>query len=117
LTPNKTLTIGALDIPDGVFSDFLRGEFDGDGGWYISKGWRGFTYLVGKFTSRSQPYLEWLHSTVLHLTGINGRLQKSRLYYNGEKAERLGEWLYYSPDLACLQRKRNIWQNWTASRN
>lgn len=112
LTPNKTMTIGALDIPDIVFVDFLRGELDGDGGWYISKGWRGFPYLIGKFTSRSQPYLEWIHATVLRITGIDGCLQRSRLFYNGKKAEKLGQWIYYAPDLPCLQRKRNIWQNW-----
>ncbi len=112
LTPNKTLTIGALDISDSVFADFLRGELDGDGGWYVGKGWRGVEYLIGKFTSRSQRYLEWIHGKVLHMTGIDGRLQKSRLFYNGKKAEQLGKWIYYAPNLPCLQRKRTIWQNW-----
>ncbi len=37
LTPNKTMTIRALDVPDEVFVDFLRGEFDGDGGWLAAK--------------------------------------------------------------------------------
>ncbi len=114
IIPNKTLTIGTLDVPDAVFADFLRGELDGDGGWYVSKGWRDCRYLVSKLTSRSQPYLEWLRNTVWRLTGIEGRLQKSRLFYNGKKAEQLGEWMYYSPSLSCLQRKRNIWQNWMA---
>jgi hypothetical protein len=112
ITPNKTNTIGALDVPDSVFADFLRGELDGDGGWLVAKGWRGVPYLVGKFTSRSQPYLEWLHGAILRLTGIDGRLQKSRLFYNGKKAEQLGEWIYYAPDLPCLQRKRAIWLQW-----
>jgi len=117
LTPTKTMTIGPLDVPDSVFADFLRGELDGDGGWYVAKGWRSFPYLIGKFTSRSQRYLEWIHSTVLRLAGIDGRLQKSRLFYNGKKAERLGEWIYYAPNLPCLQRKRNVWQNWMAQTN
>lgn len=117
LTPNKTLTINTLGIPDVVFADFLRGELDGDGSWYIGKGWRGVEYLIGKFTSRSQRYLGWLHGTVLRLTGIDGRLQKSRLFYNGKKAEHLGRWIYYAPNLPCLQRKRMVWQNWMASAN
>ncbi len=112
LTPNKTMTIGQLDIPDVIFMDFLRGELDGDGGWHIAKGWRDFPYLVGKFTSRSQRYLEWIHWTVLRLAGIDGRLHQSRLFYNGKKAEALGQWLYHTSDLPCLQRKRNIWQSW-----
>ncbi|MGE5264299.1 MAG: hypothetical protein ACM3S0_13030 [Acidobacteriota bacterium] len=116
LTPNKTLTIGPLEVPDSGFQDFLRGELDGDGGWYVAKGWRGVKYLVGKFTSRSQRYLEWIHETVYRLTGIDGRLQNSRLYYNGQKAEGLGEWIYYAPHLPCLRRKREIWQNWMESK-
>lgn len=117
LTPNKTLTISELNIPASVFADFLRGELDGDGSWYVAKGWRGFPYLISKFTSRSQPYLEWIHRTVLRMTDIDGCLQKSRLIYNGKKAEALGRWIYYAPDLPCLQRKRNIWQNWMSANN
>jgi len=112
LTPQKTYTIGALAIPDAVFRDFLRGELDGDGGWQIPSGWRDYKYLVAKFTSRSQSYLEWISESVYRLTGIEGALQASRLFYNGKKAEALGEWLYYDKQLLCLQRKRQIWENW-----
>lgn len=116
LTPNKTLTVGPLNVPDAVFVDFLRGELDGDGGWYTAKGWRNVEYLVGKFTSRSQRYLEWLHDNVVRLTGIEGRLQNSRLVYNGKKAEALGRWIYNAPCLPCLQRKRRVWEDWIMSR-
>ncbi|MCX7839177.1 MAG: UPF0175 family protein [Anaerolineae bacterium] len=112
LTPNKTMTIGALDIPDIIFRDFLRGELDGDGSWYVAKGWRGSPYLVSKFVSRSQSYLEWIHRTVWRLTGIDGCLHGSGLIYNGKKAELLGQWIYYAPDLPCLRRKHDVWQNW-----
>jgi len=112
LTPNKTHTIGKLAIPDWVFRDFLRGELDGDGSWYVAKGWRESKYLVAKFTSRSQTYLEWISDSVYRLTGMEGALQTSRLYYNGKKAEELGEWIYYENHLSCLQRKREVWNNW-----
>jgi hypothetical protein len=64
LTPNKSLSIGPLDIPDAVFADFLRGELDGDGSWFLAKGWRGCLYLVGTFRSASQQFLEWLQQTI-----------------------------------------------------
>ncbi len=112
LTPQKALTIGPLDIPDSVFVDFLRGEMDGDGGWHVSQGWRGFEYLIAKFTSKSSPYLEWLRATVERLTGLEGRFSGHGLIYNGHNAEKLGEWLYYSPDLPCLSRKREKWEYW-----
>src|SRR5205085_8107818 len=70
LTPNRSLSIGALDIPDAVFADCVRGEIDGDGSWFITKGWRGFPYLVGTFRSGSQQFLEWLQQTIFRLTGI-----------------------------------------------
>lgn len=112
LTPNKALTIGRLDVPDSVFCDFLRGEMDGDGGWFIAHGWRHVEYLVAKFTSKSSPYLQWLQATVLDLTGLEGRISGYALVFNGHKAERLGEWLYYEKDLPCLQRKQIVWSNW-----
>ncbi|MDE3089655.1 MAG: hypothetical protein KGJ80_09790, partial [Chloroflexota bacterium] len=31
LTPNKSKSIGVLDIPDEYFFNFLRGHLDGDG--------------------------------------------------------------------------------------
>jgi len=34
LTPNKSKTLGKIQIPDKYFFDFLRGHFDGDGTFY-----------------------------------------------------------------------------------
>jgi len=112
LTPQKALTIGPLDVPDSVFVDFLRGELDGDGGWHTSAGWREMEYLIAKFTSKSQPYLEWLKETVERLAGLVGRFSGHGLVYNGHNAEKLGAWLYYAPDLPCLSRKRERWEQW-----
>lgn len=112
LTPNKTHSMGPLSISDDVFRDFVRGELDGDGTWYVGRGWRGSKYLVSKFTSRSQAYLDWIDLTISRLTHIQGALQASRLYYNGKKAEALGNWIYYDSDIPCLARKRNVWENW-----
>src|SRR3989344_5404579 len=34
LMPNKSKTMGRIQIPDAYFFDFLRGHFDGDGTFY-----------------------------------------------------------------------------------
>jgi hypothetical protein len=112
IRPNKALTIGPLNVPDTVFVDFLRGELDGDGSWYTSRGWRAMEYLVGKFISKSRVYLEWLQTTILRLAGLTGRFTGHGLVYNGLNAEELGDWLYYAPDLPCLNRKRQKWLDW-----
>ena len=116
LTPAKTLNIKALDIPDQVFADFLRGELDGDGGWVITRGWRDFKYLIGKFTSKSPHYLEWLRVTIARLTGLEGVLSGHALVFNGQKAESLGAWLYREPGDYCLARKRKVWSTWMATK-
>jgi hypothetical protein len=117
LTPKKSLTIGPLEIPDAVFVDFLRGELDGDGSWYVAHGWRKVEYLVAKFTSGSRIYLEWLQSVIERLTGLVGRFSGHGLVYNGYNAEKLGEWLYYATDLPCLTRKREKWVEWMHRRS
>lgn len=114
LGPDKALSVGALDIPDEVFVDFLRGEMDGDGSWVIGRGWRGVRYLIGKFVSKSSEYLIWIQGMTERLAGLQGRISGHGLVFNGHKAERLGAWLYYRPDLPCLQRKRKRWENWVA---
>lgn len=116
LRPNKTLSIGALDIPDEVFVDFLRGEMDGDGTWVVGRGWRGVRYLIAKFVSKSRDYLIWLQAMTERLAGVEGRIAGHGLVFNGHKAEQLGAWLYYRPGLPCLQRKQKIWEDWAARR-
>lgn len=112
LTPKKALSLTQLNIPDEIFVDFFRGEMDGDGSWSVVKGWRGVKYLRAKVTSKSGQYLDWLQSTVERLTGLTGTRSGYGLVYNGKNAERLGEWLYYAPNLLSLSRKRDIWEGW-----
>lgn len=57
-------------------------------------------------------FLEWIRQSVKRLSGIEGALQSSRLYYNGKKAEMLGAWIYYDVMLPSLPRKRQIWESW-----
>ncbi len=110
LTPNKSKTIAALDIPNSVFADFARGDLDGDGWWSMEKS-RGCLSLEGGFSSGSPVFLDWMRDTIHRLTDLNGHITSIRLRYRGQNAFRLGEWLYYQSDLPCLRRKRAIWAN------
>lgn len=110
LTPNKSKTLGPLAIPDEYFRDFLRGEFDGDGCWSGERHARR-KYALGIFTSGSRVYLDWLHETIQRIVGIKGHIYKIDLRFEGKHAEKLGEFMYYAPDLPCLSRKRNKWLN------
>lgn len=67
LTPNKSLTIGKLDIPDKYFFDFLRGIIDGDGG-FIEYGTK-FRFFV---CSGSRKFLDWLFNKVKSFVEVKG---------------------------------------------
>lgn len=108
LTPNKSKTLGLLAIPDEYFRDFLRGEFDGDGCWSGQRHGKR-KYALGIFTSGSRVYLDWLHETIQRLVGIKGHIYKIDLRFEGKHAEKLGEFMYYTPDVPCLGRKRSKW--------
>jgi hypothetical protein len=66
LTPKKSLTIGALQIPDKYFFDFLRGSFDGDGCFYsyFDPRWKhSFMYYL-TFCSASHAHVLWLRASI-----------------------------------------------------
>ena len=96
--------MGPLQVPDMYFRDFLRGEFDGDGCW--SAYHRKRNYLIGIFTSGSRIYLEWLQATIQRLANLKGSINGINLRYEGKQAEWLGNFMYYTPHLLCLVRKR-----------
>jgi hypothetical protein len=112
LTPYKSTNIGPLDIPDGVFPDFARGCLDGDGCWSIEIRPASRSRLSGEFSSGSLAFLKWMRDTIYRLTGLLGGISGIHLRYRGPKAKRLGEWLYYQPNLPCLSRKRATWDCW-----
>lgn len=62
LTPAKSKTIGPLQIPDDVYSHFLRGYFDGDGSihGFWDKRWRNSLMYYTEYTSASPIFLHWL---------------------------------------------------------
>jgi hypothetical protein len=83
LTPNKSLTIGRLAIPDDYYPDFFRGCIDGDGSVLVyidrhhtAKNER-YVYkrLYVSLACASRPFVEWIQSTVQRLTSLHGVIE------------------------------------------
>lgn len=125
LFPRKSLVLGALDVPDEYFPDFLRGHLDGDGSviHYVDK------YLIRKnpsyvydrlfvyFISASPSHIRWIQNKVEKLTELHGSLSETisrtqrgsatmyRLKYSTKEAKTLLNLIYYRSELPCLVRK------------
>lgn len=87
LTPNKSLTIPALAVPDTFFFDFLRGVIDGDG----TVGYTRERYLFIRIFSGSRTFLQWIAETIEHLghvqlTPVRQGKSVFDLTINGEEA-------------------------------
>jgi len=129
LTPRKSLTIGALSVPDGFLMPLVRGLLDGDGS-VINETYRADTgrrsdyfweYLITSFKSASRPHLEWLQSQIHAATAVPGNLSQVK-YKNplpnrhpffelryGKRGSLVLLPLLYPADAPCLERKRAIW--------
>ena len=117
LTPAKSKTLSPLQVPDEVFADFLRGALDGDGSWYVSRQWAGrYQYLKVELCSASRQFLEWIYQKIEQLADLHGNFRArflGRSYdlsFVGQKALALGRWVYYSPTVPALSRKRQVWE-------
>lgn len=113
LMPNKTKTLGVLQIPDQYFADFLRGHLDGDGYTYSywDKRWKSSFMLYTGFISASQSHLIWMQEKLKRLYKLNGKLRfTGRSVYHLIFAKResisLLNKIYYKEDILCLERKR-----------
>jgi len=128
LFPAKTYTIGTLNIPDKYFQDFLRGHLDGDGQvWTYKDRWNTFknpkyvyTRLWTRFLSASKTHIQWLRESIARLIDIKGHVWERKISKPNQTTSiwevkfakkdsiKLLSWLYYSPDVPCLIRKRKI---------
>lgn len=114
LTPNKTKTIGQIEIPDKYFADFLRGHLDGDGyttSYYDSVFKNSFRLYTG-FVSASLKHLEWIKDKVRIIHHVEGRIKfagKStyQLVYAKKASIQLFGVMYYKKNLPYLKRKHS----------
>ncbi len=99
ITPNKSLNIANINIPNHLTSHFIRGVFDGDG------------YLGGKkithiqfFISGNKPFLKRIQSTLINECNINrvklyplyplGTNRGYKLQYTGSQVFKILDFLY-----------------------
>jgi hypothetical protein len=111
LTPNKTKTIGALQIPDQFFADFLRGHIDGDGSIssYYDPRWKNSFMVYTTFLSASKKHLEWIQRRISNLYRINCHVVEGQRCFRIRIAKkdslRLWRQIYSNPHAPCLKRK------------
>ena len=123
LTPRKSLTIGPLAVPDAYFPDFFRGCIDGDGTVLVytdryhatQKASYVYTRLYVSLVSASRPFVDWMRATIyrlltlaggIHVKWTRGRRPVWILRYSKKASVRLLRWMYPSPDVPGLARKR-----------
>ena len=127
ITPNKTISIGSLNIPNNVFPDFLRGHLDGDGSitTYIDR-WNTFKNpkyiyerLWVRFLSASKKHMAWLQNKIEKNYGFSGHLNSRKpknprrvplygLKFGKKESLKLLKIMYYDSNVPCLERKRKI---------
>jgi len=123
LTPRKSLTLGALLIPDAGFADFFRGVIDGDGcirRWQHPSNDREQWSL--RIYSASKAFLDWLEEVVRHRWQVTGKIHEEQRRTNslftlkyGKMAARVIFGRCYYPQALALQRKALLAQNCLAS--
>lgn len=114
LTPAKSKTVSALNIPRKYFSDFLRGYFDGDGtsfSYYDPIFTNSYRFYIS-FISASPKFINWLQKRTRSELGINGHLSRSsgsnyvQLRFSKREALVLAKHMYRNaPAGTCLRRK------------
>ena len=84
LSPAKTYTIGAINIPSQYFRDFLRGHLDGDGSILVYEDkynkYKGKTYkntrVITRFITASEDHANWLYTKIGQIAPVKGAFIK-----------------------------------------
>jgi hypothetical protein len=128
LTPRKSLTLGAIYVPEEMFFDLVRGLLDGDGSIRqyvhrpVARDYPHYLYrrLNALFHSASFDHLVWLQAKLRERLGIKGALltqTKNRphnlyvLKYGKYASIALLTKLYEDPTSPRLLRKWLIWED------
>ena len=114
VTPNKSLTVGKIDIPPKFFWDFLRGHHDGDGCFYsyFDPRWPNSFMFYLAFLSASQLHIEWIRSHIKTELGVSGKLHTQtdssviQLRYAKAESLKILNKMYENPLAISLSRKR-----------
>ena len=111
LLQNKSLILGALNVPSPFFIDFLRGLIDGDGcirRWIHPSNNKEQWSL--RIYSGSEEFIKWLKNTAEFLLKIKGKIYKESdsqwiLKYGKMVAREIAQRCYYK---GCLGLERKI---------
>ncbi|MFY9462000.1 MAG: hypothetical protein WAP51_02245 [Candidatus Sungiibacteriota bacterium] len=114
LTPAKSKTLGALDIPQKYFFDFLRGAFDGDGTFfsYWDPRWKSSFMFYTVFISASRRHIDWMRNELRERVSTNGHITRDvrkstyQLKYAKRESLKILRKMYYNRGVICLSRKR-----------
>ena len=84
LTPRKSLTLGAIDVPNAFLIPLARGLLDGDGSVCVFRNrptrakYPNYEYerLWVFFLSASRSHIDWLRGRIKELVGLNGYVER-----------------------------------------
>ncbi len=130
LTPRKSLTLGAIDVPNEFFIALARGLLDGDGSIsvFLDRPTRAkypnyeYERLWVFFLSASRAHIDWLRGRINELVGLNGYVERIvrkkrhdlfRLKYGKRESIILLRLLYSDANAPCLDRKRRKWVDYS----
>lgn len=124
LYSNKSKTIKSVDVPDKYFIDYLRGCFDGDGGFSVYKHPESqYVQFRLKLASASIPYLKNTKEKIRKLYEINtgwiepsGNKRVGALVYGIKDTIKLCDKMY-GPDKTCLSRKFKTYKDLKSAQN
>ncbi|MGH2471617.1 MAG: hypothetical protein ACRDG6_04345 [Candidatus Limnocylindria bacterium] len=131
LTPRKSLTLGAIDVPDAHVASLARGLMDGDGSIQnfvhlpTRQKYPDYRYerLWVSFNSASKTHIEWLRDRLrpiskgngyLHIARRDGRHDYYTLRYGKACAIELLREFYRDAGAPRLARKWRIWDEYVA---
>lgn len=127
LTPRKSLTLGAIDVPDEFLAPLMRGLFEGDGTIQnfthrpTPTSAPNYTYerVWLYFSSASRAHIDWLRQRSTDRYGVHGYVEARdatehrhafyRLKFGNYDSITLLRVMYPSDDVPMLRRKWQIW--------